>query len=173
MYKHLFAAAIFGTLLIGSATLVPLPAAAKAKSPAVAAATPAAAEKVTKFPFHGKLSAVDVAGKTFTLEGKTPRVFNITDQTKITKNGESAALKDAKVGEDVGGYTEKASDGKLTALSVRFGPKPEKAGAATAPAEGGTAAPAAATPAAKSKHTKKTETHTPAGPAEPPTTPGQ
>ncbi len=135
---------------------------AKSPPPATSAVEPAAKDKTTKFPFHGKLSAVDVGAKTFTLEGKTPRVFHVIEQTKIMKNGQVATLPDAKAGEDVGGYTEKAADGTLTALSVRFGPKPEKEGAAPAPAEAATPAAEPATPKPKAKRGKKADTPAPA-----------
>ena len=94
-------------------------------SPAASPTASPAAQKETKFPFHGKLQSVDTDAMTFTLNGKTPRVYAVTADTKIKKNGEPATLKDAVVGEDVGGYTMRGADGKLTALSVRFGPRPE------------------------------------------------
>ena len=123
----------------------------KAAADASPGASPAT-QKETKFPFHGKLESVDSAAMTFTLAGTTPRVFSVTATTKIQKNGKAATLKDAVVGDDVGGYTEKSTDGKLRALSVRFGPKPEaKTKAAASPA--GSAPAASATP--KAKHAKK------------------
>jgi hypothetical protein len=115
-------------------------------------ASPTASPAVKKFPFHGKVQAVDVTAMTFTLAGATPRVFNVTATTKIKKNGQTATLSDAVVGDDVGGYTERTADGKLTALSVRFGPRPgAKSKAAASPAGSAAAAPSA-TP--KSKHKK-------------------
>ncbi len=174
MRQHLFRS-ILCALSVTSMALLPVSAIAKGKSapPAAAPADSAAKDKVTKFPFHGKLSAVDEAGKTFTVEGKTPRVFHVTDETKIVKNGAPSTLAEAKVGEDVGGYTEKAADGALTALSVRFGPKPEKGAAAPAPETTATPAtePAAAAPAPpqpKAKRGKKAAapaTPAPAAPA--------
>lgn len=90
-----------------------------------------AVKKVTRFPFHGKLQAIDTTAMTFTLSGTSARVFNVTTDTKIRKNGETAKLGDAVVGDDVGGYGMKSADGTLTALSVRFGPRtaPKKAAA--------------------------------------------
>lgn len=58
---------------------------------------------------------------TFTLAGKSARVFSVTAATKISKYGQPATLQDARPGDDVGGYTMKTTDGKLVALSVRFG----------------------------------------------------
>jgi hypothetical protein len=100
---------------------------------ALADASPAAspiAKRTTRFPFHGKLAAVDVAAMTFTLTGTSARTFAVTPTTKIRKNGQPATLNDAVVGDDVGGYGMKSAAGKLTALSVRFGPRP---GAAASP----------------------------------------
>jgi hypothetical protein len=83
-----------------------------------------AAKTVHKYPFHGKLKAVNVAGMTFTLSGTSGRVFIVTPETKIKKNGQTATLNDAVVGDDTGGYAMKSADGTVTALSVRFGPRP-------------------------------------------------
>ena len=79
-----------------------------------------------KIPFHGKLAAVDKTAMTITLEGKeTQRVFQITSDTRITKTGQPATLDDAMVGEEVAGTFKKTEAGRMEALSVRFGPKPE------------------------------------------------
>lgn len=157
---------VLASALLTMAAALPLPSAFAADASASPTASPAA-KKVTKFPIHGKVVAVDVSAMTFTLSGKTPRVFAVTASTKIVKNGQPASLSDAVVGDEVGGYTEKDADGKLTALSVRFGPKPgakAKAGASAAsaaaesPSTTGastTTAGASATPKAKAKHTKK------------------
>jgi hypothetical protein len=55
------------------------------------------------------------------------RTFQITSETKIKKGGKPATLDDGVVGEDVGGYYHNGEDGKLNAVSVRFGPKPSAA----------------------------------------------
>jgi hypothetical protein len=88
-------------------------------------------------PFHGKLAAVDKVAKTITV-GK--RTFQITSETRIKKTGKPATLDDGVVGETVSGYVKPASDGKLAATTVNFGPKP-------APQE--SEKPKAATPAEK------------------------
>jgi hypothetical protein len=75
-------------------------------------------------PFHGALDSLDKVAKTITV-GK--RTFQITSETKIKKAGKPATLNDAVVGEDVGGYYHTGEDGKLNAVSVRFGPKPTAA----------------------------------------------
>jgi hypothetical protein len=136
-----------------------------AKKAAASPGASPAANSDTKYPFHGKVKSVDVSGMTFTLDGLKPRTFAVTADTKIMKNGAPATLKDAVVGDDVGGRTEKSPDGKLTALSVRFGPKPGATPGSSAPAQKTEAAPAnpAPTTAAatasptpkKMKHAKK------------------
>jgi hypothetical protein len=86
-------------------------------------ALPAAEGTKRPLPFHGTLAKVDKTAQTITLTGKSARQFQITAQTKITKDGKNATLSDAVVGEEVGGsYRE--IDGKRIAVSVRFGPKP-------------------------------------------------
>ena len=78
--------------------------------------------RTTRFPFHGKLKAVDLLAQTFTLEGKSARVFAVTPQTKITKDGAPATLQDATPGQAVTGYSEKSPEGQLTALSLSLSP---------------------------------------------------
>jgi len=73
-------------------------------------------------PFNGKVGSIDKTNMTFTV-GK--RTVEITSETKITKGGKPATFDDAVVGEEVGGSAHKAEDGKLVAVSARFGPKPE------------------------------------------------
>jgi len=134
--KRIAIPAAIAALLCLALTPATLHAKAKAQPSAAPSAAPSASASVAKestYPFHGKVSAVDVKASTFTLEGKTPRVFNVTATTKIMKNGAVATLKDAVVGDDCGGKVTKDATGKLTALSVRFGPKPVKGGASPAP----------------------------------------
>lgn len=117
-------------------TVAALPCASAFAADSTADASPSAspaAKKGTKFPFHGKLVAVDATAMTFTVSGKTPRLFVVTPETKIKKNGQTATLSDAVVGDDVGGYTMKSADGKFTALSVRFGPRPGAKKASSSP----------------------------------------
>ena len=66
-------------------------------------------------PFHGRLAALDKAGRTITV-GK--RTFQITSETKITKDGKPALLESGVVGEEVGGYMKPAEGGKLVATTV-------------------------------------------------------
>ena len=82
-------------------------------------------------PFHGKLKAVDATARTITF-GET--TVQITDDTKLMKNGAPAKLEDGVVGEPVAG-TYRKEDGKAVATMVRFGPKPEAVAGETAKKE--------------------------------------
>lgn len=74
-------------------------------------------------PFHGKVASVDATAKTITVGKQT---YNVTSTTKLMKDGKPATFDDAKVGEEVGGVAKKDGD-KLNIVSLRIGPKPEKA----------------------------------------------
>jgi hypothetical protein len=82
---------------------------------------PAAPTKNSRF--RGTLSAVDNTAKTITVDNKTEkgRVFAITSDTKLIKDGKPAMLSDAVVGEPVNGTYTTGDDGKMTAKMVRFG----------------------------------------------------
>lgn len=71
-------------------------------------------------PFRGNVKAIDNNAKTLTVGKET---FQITSDTKIIKMGKPATLADGAEGEMVGGSYHKGDDGKLVALSIRFGPK--------------------------------------------------
>ncbi len=74
-------------------------------------------------PFRGKVASVDASAKTFSIAGKeTTRVIKITDQTKITKQGADATMKDIVADEEVRGSYWKKEDGSLEARSVKLGP---------------------------------------------------
>jgi hypothetical protein len=51
------------------------------------------------------------------------RAFNMTSETIITKDDKPAVLADGVVGEPVRGAYKKNADGKLDAVTVRFGGK--------------------------------------------------
>jgi hypothetical protein len=83
--------------------------------------------KKDRLPFRGTVSAVDKTAMTISVKGKeTEKTYLITSTTKFTKAGKPATLEDAVVGEECGGSYKKTEAGKLEALSVRLGPKPEK-----------------------------------------------
>ena len=86
---------------------------------------PAAAKKTAKksanqsIPFHGKVKAIDNNAKTLSVGTET---FQITSETKIIKMGQPATLSDGAVDEEVAGAYHKDAEGKLNAVSIRFGP---------------------------------------------------
>ena len=73
--------------------------------------------------FHGKLAAVDTAAKTIKV-GET--TYLIGSKTRMMKAGKPATLEDGVVGEDVSGSARPNPEGKMEAVSVYFGPRPEK-----------------------------------------------
>jgi hypothetical protein len=73
--------------------------------------------------FNGKLSAIDTNAMTLTV-GK--RTFEISSETRITKDGQPATLSDGVAGEKVSGAYTQDADGKLTATSIHFGEKKKK-----------------------------------------------
>lgn len=102
--------------------------AAEKKSAAKEEASPAAspAAKQRAFPFNGTVSEVDQSAKTFTLTGKKPRVFKITDKTQITKEGKTASLTDIAANQKVSGSYWKQADNSLEAKMVNIGAMSEK-----------------------------------------------
>jgi hypothetical protein len=126
------------SLVVGAciATLVLCaPTAAPAKSKKTESPTPTAAPMASaapagtsakmprSIPFHGKVASADAKAKTFSIAGKvTTRVIKITDQTKITKQGADATMKDIVADEEVRGSYWKKEDGSLEARSVKLGP---------------------------------------------------
>lgn len=112
---------------IVAAALVAAPAVLRAEDkpaqPGAGQSSEHAAKKKGVVPFHGKVSAVDATAATVTV-GKT--TVNITSETKITKDGKPATLADITVGEKIGGSYKKDEAGKMNAVSIRIGEKPEK-----------------------------------------------
>jgi hypothetical protein len=80
--------------------------------------------------FRGAASAVDTNAMTLTVGQRT---FDVTADTKITKDGQPAVLGDITVGEMVGGAYKKGTDGKLSAPTIRIGLKKKKDAAVGAP----------------------------------------
>ncbi|MCP5516789.1 MAG: hypothetical protein H7A45_05950 [Verrucomicrobiales bacterium] len=108
-----------------------------AKVTADAAAEPAKRASAG-YPFRGKLGAVDKEKLTLTVTTKSSkRTFQLSKDTKFTKNGKPAKLSDGVIGEEVAGYVKKLEEGKQVVTSVRFGPKPD-AKAEANPKTGGT-----------------------------------
>jgi hypothetical protein len=72
-------------------------------------------------PFRGKVDAVDKQAKTVTVG---TRVFHVTAETRIQKDGKAATLADFVVGEPIRGSLRQTEDGKLNAVSLSLGQKP-------------------------------------------------
>jgi hypothetical protein len=101
-----------------NAQLTPTTTASPTVSPAAKAARP--------IPFRGKVSAVDQNAKTFTIAGKqASRVFKVTENTTITKEGNPATMTDIVENEQARGSYLKHDDGTLEAKTVKIGPKTE------------------------------------------------
>jgi len=89
-----------------------------------AAEKPAGESSGKPVPYRGKVSSVDASAKTFSIKGREKeRVFNITDSTKITREGTAADLAAIAAGEEVRGQAAKNGD-KWDAVSVMIGAKP-------------------------------------------------
>jgi hypothetical protein len=73
----------------------------------------------TSFVANGKVSAVDTNAMTLTVGKHT---FDITSETRITKNGQPAVLSDIAVDDKVG-VAYKKSEGKLDATTINAGKK--------------------------------------------------
>jgi hypothetical protein len=112
----LLAAAIAGmpAQLLAQTTNTPAPAKKSATSKKESKKAKAA------HPFNGKLAAVDKVAKTIKV-GES--VYQITSETKITKDGKPATLDDGVVGEPVSGYVKPTEDGKTPATTIKFGGK--------------------------------------------------
>jgi len=109
------------TLSLFATAIVAAPLLARAQdNPTNAPSKPAHAEsakpkKHEGLVFRGPVSAVDAKAMTVTV-GK--RTFEITSETKITKNGQPATLSDIAMGDEIGGAYKKSADGKLTATTI-------------------------------------------------------
>jgi hypothetical protein len=119
MKKHILT---ITALSLFAAAIVAMPVSAQAQDPTStnAPAAPVKHKKHDTVPFHGKLSAIDAKAMTLTVSERT---FEITSDTKITKDGKLATLADGVTGEMVGGAYKKDATGKLIATSIHFGGK--------------------------------------------------
>ena len=92
------------------------------------ATTPASAtttkktKKITYVTFSNyPVSAVDTNAMTLIVGKYT---FNVTSETKLTKDGQPATLADMTAGGSATGFGKKGVDGKLNATSVDYSTKP-------------------------------------------------
>lgn len=125
------------TLLTAAISGLSIASRADDSTPAAAPATPA------KTKFYGPVTAVDTNAMTFTVGAQT---FTVTDDSKMTKNGQSATLSDVVVGEPARGSYTTGSDGKLDVTKVRFGKSGGKHKKSTATEGSETSTNAPATP---------------------------
>jgi hypothetical protein len=101
----------------------PPPAAAVSTPPAAAQTPPVkkhTAASPATLPFRGSVTAVDTNAMTLTV-GK--RTFNMTSETTVTRDDKPAVLANGVAGEPVRGSYKKNADGKLDAVTIRFGGK--------------------------------------------------
>jgi hypothetical protein len=129
--KRLLAVAV-----IASLCAAPFAAEAKTKSSTSSTQSMATETKATEkastkpIPFYGKVTSVDTAKKTFTIEGKkSTRTFTATATTKM---GEGASWDAVKPGEYVRGSAMKKSTGQYDLVSLKIGQK-EKTATSTKP----------------------------------------
>jgi Cu/Ag efflux protein CusF len=121
MKKNLFKIAL---LSLVTATFVAAPTLSRAEDkPAAAPEQTTPAPKKNGLPFKGKIVAVDATASTLTVSSLT---LNVSDATKISKDGKKAKLADLKEGETVSGYYKKDDAGKLNATTIRVGQKGAK-----------------------------------------------
>ena len=127
MVLTLCAAAILAVpaLSRAQATATNAPAAAPAAMPVAPPAAPGQTtqpklKKLSTLPFHGNLTSVDTNAMTFVVGTRT---FQVTSDTKITKDGKPAVLADGVAGQPASGSYKKNTEGKLDAVTVHFGGK--------------------------------------------------
>ncbi|MFZ1072891.1 MAG: DUF5666 domain-containing protein [Verrucomicrobiia bacterium] len=123
MKKHIIklTLGLFATAII-AAPLLSRAQDAGTNTPATPAQTaPAKPKKHEGLVFHGTVGAVDAKAMTLTV-GK--RTFEVTSETKISKNGQPAILSEIAAGDKVGGAYKKTDDGKLCATTINDGKKP-------------------------------------------------
>ena len=87
-------------------------------------------------PFRGKISAIDKTLRTLSLAGKEKtRTYQITETTRIKKDGKPATLEDLLVGEAVGGYAMRNSSGHPEVVTLNLGKRGAAPAGAPEPAE--------------------------------------
>lgn len=89
-------------------------------------------------PVYGKVGAIDKQAGTITLQGKEKvRVFYITPQTRIHRDGKPAKLEEVVIGQWIGGYARPDAQGRSTLSTLNL------AVVQRTPVDGATNAPAA------------------------------
>lgn len=117
---------ILGSFLV--VTLASGISALHAQSPSPSATPAASPAKEKHPPFHGVVSGVDVASKSFTFTSKSGNVRNFTvGPNAVIMNGETTGtFSDIQVGSYVRGIATKIETGKFDVVKVTIGEKPAK-----------------------------------------------
>lgn len=124
-------------LTLCAAAILVVPALSRAQDQSTASAAPATPAATTNLPakkraapatlpFRGTVTALDTNAMTLTVGQRT---FNVTSETKITRDDKPTVLASGTVGEPVRGACKKTAEGKLDATTIRFGeakPSPKK-----------------------------------------------
>jgi len=123
----------FGALLLALCCLET--GAADSKSSTNAVATPKLPQGM---PVYGKVGALDKQAGTITLQGKeTVRIFYITPQTKVHRDGKPAKLEEVVIGQWIGGYARPDANGRstLSTLNLEVVQKTPAGGSTNSPAK--------------------------------------
>ena len=92
--------------------------AAETKPSTNATATP---KLPTGMPVYGKVGAIDKQGGTITLQGKEKvRIFYITPQTRVHRDGKPAKLDEVVIGQWIGGYARPDAQGRSTLSTLNL-----------------------------------------------------
>jgi hypothetical protein len=89
-------------------------------------------------PVYGKVGAIDKQAGTVTLQGKEKvRIFHITSQTKVHRDGKPAKLEEVVIGQWIGGYARPDANGRstLSTLNLEVVQKTPAVGATNSPAK--------------------------------------
>ncbi len=89
-------------------------------------------------PVYGKVGAIDRQAGTVTLQGKEKvRVFYITPQTKVHRDGKPAKLDEVVIGQWIGGYARPDANGRsiLSTLNLEVVQKTPAVGTTNSPAK--------------------------------------
>jgi hypothetical protein len=98
---------------------------------------PKPATRAKQMPFRGKIVKVDIEKKTIALAGKErDRVFHITGQSRIRRDGQPIELEEVKVGETVGGLARANGADRWDVVTLNVGEKPAPTAVKEAPQGG-------------------------------------
>lgn len=112
MKKYITHIALFSLV---AAALVAVPVTSRAEDKPK---TNAPAAKKPHAQFRGKITAVDIAAMTLTVD---TQVLYVTSETKITKSGKPATLSEITVGETATGSCKQDDAGKMNATTIHAG----------------------------------------------------